>query len=152
MTQVTTSFSCFSLIPYRQPPYFKRTLTSDKPLNTTLIPFPAMLPNDSFAHISRPMTSSQNLTTKNELSTLVVLFTLFAYAAVYFVLKLNILEKLKIGSKNETTGRKICHHKKKPVAQHFNLPDHYVSCLQVPALKRTQANGDTIKSKTKNYF
>ena len=53
-----------------------------------------------------------------------------------------MLEKLEIASKKRLNRHKsdIRKTKNKPIAKHFNLPEHSVSRLQVLILKRTNTN------------
>ena len=67
-----------------------------------------------------------------------------------------ILEKLEIASENELSNTKVISEKikNKPVAKHFNLPEHSVNHLQVSILKQTNTNrtGNNDKLKNKSSY
>ena len=140
------SFPVPSLIAYRQPPNFKRILTSNKNPQPHPGTFPCNTPRCNFAHISGLITLLQDPTITNlpfgkDLRKLRPMSC--TYSLVYSVPKLYIY----IGETGNTIRKRINGHKSdirknknKLVAKHFNLPEHSVSHLQVSILKRINTN------------
>ena len=133
------------LIAYRQPPNFKRILTSNKNPQPHPGTFPCNTPRCQLCvHIR-----TDNIVTgpNNYKFTIRERFTCTSSNVVYLLSCLLCPKAIYIGETGNTIRKRINGHKSdirnnknKPVAKHFNLPEHSVSHLQVSILKRTNTN------------
>ena len=133
------------LIAYRQPPNFKRILTSNKNPQ----PHPGNSPcNTPRCQLCVHIRTDNVVTGPNNYKfTIRQRFTCISSNVVYLLSCLLCPKAIYIGETGNTIRKRINGHKSdirkkinKPVAKNFNLPEHSVSHLQVSILKRTITN------------